>query len=1204
MVYAGTQTTKNVLTGAWIVLFAVLISGVASAKEQDAKSNEARPSVASIAARVLTALNDEDKSTLSVLANADEPDPWLVAHELCKRETHLAANAFANATAASTRSSLVKYVEVQTKTGVHAATEKALASARAAFNKKDLKGLLKSLASIDDAPVSVARIEAQYLRGIALQTSGSVKESIEAFRAVRQSAASLGWLAREADALYELGRSALATKKTELALASWKQQLAIDTQRGNKTSLARCHSALSNAYSRTNNPETAVEHGSKALELFRATKNNHRTAEIAHRLASLYERLNESDKAISHFKESAALFSKAKNKPFLAPTLHNLGRVHDHRGEHPEALKYYAESLVIFRELGNKKNVAHALSSIATMHEKLGSFNKAIKTAEESLAICQSINDSHGIARALNDLGIICEGAGRLADAIKHYSAAREIFRALKDEGRVAQETHNLGVVYDRRGDVKRAMACFREAMAVFDDQGDLRGGASCRNNLALALIHSGRVQEGIAYQEECLRIHRTLKNKDGAARALSNIGMTHAILGDTKKAIEMYKESVAIRRTIADVRGLTESLHNLASAYEELSQADRAMNLYKEALALKKRIGDPASIAATLVNMGILFGRRGETAKAIQHFKEGYASFKSIHDQAGMASALSNLGKEHVRLGEATKALAVLKEAQSYLQDSPAWHTKANVLGSLASLAMRSKDYVSAVALAREGSDVVLRVSAQLADVDAARANELYSDVYELGVWAAHKAGDATSLFSMLEHGRASSLRLSLGSRKQLEAAVIPETLRQELAEAREQERVALDALAGARASTDIAVRKARKRAWLRAQDQVRTVTARIERDAKSAAHVTLSQPDTMAQAQARLEEDEAMVLYQDTEHGSLALIIRRDQARAVDLPSFDYVRKTVRTLLDSGKGINPAAASSLATLVVDPLKLSSDVRRVLISPTDVLGFIPFSLVMPDNVVSYTPSATTHGILYQHRDLRGKRVLAVGDPDYDAIVGEDTKTVTGALPEETLSGKQVLAARRGSGFFKLARLPNTRIEVSAIGSVKLLGKEATETGFAKAVQQEARWRSVHFACHGLVSPSRPTSSALALAADTESDGLLTALEVFRMKVPTDLVVMSACRTGKGKIYKTEGIVGLTRAFMFAGTPRVLCSLWDVDDEATKALMIKFYEYWSPKDGKGLTAAEALKRAQDHVRAQKKWEHPAYWAAWVLWGLP
>ncbi|MDA1195382.1 MAG: CHAT domain-containing protein [Planctomycetota bacterium] len=105
--------------------------------------------------------------------------------------------------------------------------------------------------------------------------------------------------------------------------------------------------------------------------------------------------------------------------------------------------------------------------------------------------------------------------------------------------------------------------------------------------------------------------------------------------------------------------------------------------------------------------------------------------------------------------------------------------------------------------------------------------------------------------------------------------------------------------------------------------------------------------------------------------------------------------------------------------------------------------------------------------------------------------------------------------------------------------------------------------------------------------------------------MPTDLAVLSACETGQGRLAWGEGIVGLTRALMYAGAPRVLCSLWKVDDAATHALMVKFYAAWRASDGtpnRGVAAA--LRAAQDHVRAQPQWKHPYYWAGWVVWGLP
>jgi CHAT domain-containing protein len=248
----------------------------------------------------------------------------------------------------------------------------------------------------------------------------------------------------------------------------------------------------------------------------------------------------------------------------------------------------------------------------------------------------------------------------------------------------------------------------------------------------------------------------------------------------------------------------------------------------------------------------------------------------------------------------------------------------------------------------------------------------------------------------------------------------------------------------------------------------------------------------------------------------------------------------------------------------------------------------VPFALLAGSRDVAYVPSGTTLGVLADAGGPRGTKVLAVG-------VG-----VYGSKGESREAG----ARDPGGG---LAPLPAAPEEARAVGDVVLLDGEATEPGLRAALAERPRWRAVHFACHGFVDTERPSFSSLALTPAAPEDGLLTCLEVFRMKVPADLVVLSACETARGKVYRAEGIVGLTRAFMMAGAPRVLCSLWKVDDEATKSLMVKFYELWNPPSGADLTAlpaATALRKAQEFVRSREKWRHPCYWAAWVLWGLP
>jgi CHAT domain-containing protein len=275
--------------------------------------------------------------------------------------------------------------------------------------------------------------------------------------------------------------------------------------------------------------------------------------------------------------------------------------------------------------------------------------------------------------------------------------------------------------------------------------------------------------------------------------------------------------------------------------------------------------------------------------------------------------------------------------------------------------------------------------------------------------------------------------------------------------------------------------------------------------------------------------------------------------------------------------------ALNNLSGHLVRRFQMPQGIKRLYVAPEDCIGFVPFTLLFPGREIVYEPSATTYGMLLAESDLHGEKILALGDPDYSTTPAFDS-------------------TRTGERGKRLAALPGTRDEAKAVGDVVLLGKEASEAGFRAAIaaQKGRRLRAVHFACHGLVDSEHPARSCLALTPSGNDDGYLTVGEIGRSKVAADLAVLSACDTGKGVLVRSEGLLGLPRAFMQAGTPRVLCSLWQVDDQATRALMTKFYERWKAGDA----AVTALGAAQEFVRSQEKWKHPHYWAAWVLWGLP
>jgi CHAT domain-containing protein len=329
--------------------------------------------------------------------------------------------------------------------------------------------------------------------------------------------------------------------------------------------------------------------------------------------------------------------------------------------------------------------------------------------------------------------------------------------------------------------------------------------------------------------------------------------------------------------------------------------------------------------------------------------------------------------------------------------------------------------------------------------------------------------------------------------------------------------------------------------------------------------------------------------VLYSLLPGASCALVVTKDEARAVALPCGDAIADACADLRAEDRSANRegilARAAGLRRMLVDSLELPADTRRLLLAPDAVLAHLPWPLLFDRRrgpSVSLVPSATTYVRLLDAGGPRGKGMLALGNPKYELDDGDH----------------RVRVYARGR---PLSPLPGTADEVRSVAGeddVCLLAEQATETRLLEELPRRERWRSVHLACHCVLNDERPDQSALALTPDEENDGFLTALDLSSTPVPSDLVVLSGCSTGRDRTVSGEGLLGLSRAAMIAGAPRVMASLWRVDDRATAGLMSAFYESWSEERA----ATEALRRAQ--AACEKEMPHPRDWSGWVVWGLP
>jgi CHAT domain-containing protein len=313
---------------------------------------------------------------------------------------------------------------------------------------------------------------------------------------------------------------------------------------------------------------------------------------------------------------------------------------------------------------------------------------------------------------------------------------------------------------------------------------------------------------------------------------------------------------------------------------------------------------------------------------------------------------------------------------------------------------------------------------------------------------------------------------------------------------------------------------------------------------------------------------------------------------------------------------------------LVLPAKDVAGEAEEILVAPDDILHYLPFELLLKtvpppalrsdprhlpylirDYRVSYLPAAGILPTLDRATppETPRKDLLALGDPSYDrreSVPGND-------------AGGAIRAAFAGEKPWMLQRLAHSRDEVTRIASLYpresadlLLGKDATEENL-KADGRLGRYRIIHLAAHGLLNESRPQFSGLVVSLPQASpaagerapseDGLVQVYEIFNMKLNADLVVLSACETGLGQEIRGEGVVGLTRAFLYAGTPAVVVSLWKVADASTAELMVRFHERLQGGDS---SPSEALRRAQLHLIDETGFAHPYFWAPFVLVGKP
>jgi CHAT domain-containing protein len=749
----------------------------------------------------------------------------------------------------------------------------------------------------------------------------------------------------------------------------------------------------------------------------------------------------------------------------------------------------------------------------------------------------------------------------------------------------LAAKTGNLGLEIDvlwlkaaaqmSSGEFEEAITTYRETMRQLRLQGNQTGQAEAFASLAWAFQSLGRVAEAQEAYKDAFIVFQMSNNRDGQAKSLIGMGSLYASIGDYKKAFDKFLEGAKIAtedqyaRILVSYAGLLQSQGEHAWA---MKVYDKASQMHHDDKVLN------GTIWAGMGRSEVALGNYGQAGLYLERARLEMSDAGDLRGEAGILASIAELefwtnlnpdSKHNFSAAAASyaKALALMRETGDRAGEVGVLAGIGRVFEVQGKLQKSIDSYNQALTKLED-----LRTSARLEEfrIDEANQSEnLYSHVAELQAREHHME----EAFNLSERARARAFLDLLGNARADSRQVPADIVSRE--ESLRKENILLERQLGQEFSKPLPeVDQQRMRAL---QTRLSDVRVRYQQslDALKAANPSYASflsvsPLTLKQAQQQLGPDVTSLSYFTLPDMTLAFVVTRDGFQAFKLRVTEKeLGLAVSALLDFASNAETTEASKhLYKMLIAPLKSELKSHTVLISPYGVLHNLPFAALSPDGEEYF---ADTYSI-----------TLLPSISAWPYLYARAKNDASSAL---VMAGDDVEGFPYLSGGHKEADM------IAALFGAKPLFAEAATVSTLR--EHGGEYSILHLMAHLDHDTQNPRSSRIVLAQDLNIEDVLD----LNLK-KTSLVVLSGCQSGKGAQTRGDDMIALSRAFMYAGAPSVMASLWSVDDQATEQLMVAFYSHLHD----GLSKADALQAAQKDVR--RSYPNPYYWASFELLGDP
>ena len=922
----------------------------------------------------------------------------------------------------------------------------------------------------------------------------------------------------------------------------------------------------------------AISRFEKALVLIDFLKDKGQAGQLNKLLAQAAYNLGDYKKGVHYQKQVLDLATQAEDPEQVAEAHFFLGILYSRDEDFAPSVEHLSKALKFYEEYEILDKLAESYSTLGIVEENALDYDDALKAFSASIQLHEEMGEDLNRGRELRRIGrIYLLRLNNYPKALEYFTTANKLFQELDVAEQTVESWLEMGQAVEKQSRFDDATALYKKAQALAEEK-DLK------LQLSKSFLYQGNsewfqgnYQNAFSLQKQALSVAEGIDDEHQQVWIYNTLGLIYWTLNDSRRALENLKKSRDMAEQVKAYLDVASAYNNMGLVYRKDKDYEKSIELFNEALKRDVKLKSKWGQGYTHRNLGMSYLRMKKLEDAESHIKEAIRISGEIGNTTNLIKAkleLGNLAKERKQCAE---AIAVFKETAGLSRKHNIKEVLWRALQGQGACLSETGKRPEAIAVYKQAVDVVdsMRASIKVEEFQNGFLTDK-QDVYKELILLLLDTGEIKSSFEYAERAKARSFIDLLGNQKMSLKDDVSQKIYDRLTAQKQVIREIEEKLSNTEGEEAV---KEVQQQLVQARNGYQDLLIEVKQKSPQVSNFVTVESISLEKLKGLLEPEVALVEYLVTEKELVAWVITRGGIQVVRTPVEEkLLADLIKDYRNRMQNLAPLEEQSktLHDLVVRPVEPHLGTARVVgIVPHSHLHYLSFAslydgqaYLIERHPLFFSPSASVLEYTFKRQRERaaGKavKVLAMGNPDLGTVNYD---------------------------------LPLAELEANAIRwdfpEVTILTRDKARESWLQ--EHIAEYQIIHIASHGEFDPVNPLFSSLKLARDEAADGNFEVNEVFSLDIKADLVTLSACQTGLGEITGGDELVGLNRAFIYAGTHAIVSSLWRVSDISTAVLIKHFYRnYINEKKG------ESLRKAQ--LQVKRLYPHPSYWAGFILTG--